>query len=429
MTVIPPDPALDSPAHPVPAKAGTGYIWLNIVAMLGVYLAWVTPIAISLAVKVSKLAPDNEEYLGYVMGCGALAALIANPLIGMLSDNSRSRFGRRRPYLLASTAVGLLGLAVMAQSSSIIVLTAGWMIAQAGWAPVLTLLLTSQADRLSESQRGRVSGFSGVVTQLAPIGGTLLVSGFISNDGLMFLVPGGLGALAIVAFALIIREPDARTLSHANGSSGFAALLRSYRFSPRRYPDFAWNWLGKFLIFFGITFNTTFTAFFLADRMDVTVEEVAGTVAVLGMGGILAAVIGAIGGGFLSDRLKRRRIFVLLGAIIFGGGVTVMALSPSVPLIIAAAIVGNLGLGVFGSVDQALTLDVLPERETDGGRYMGIFSFSTTLAQGTAPFIAPLFLGIGSTGGEKNYTLLYLIAAALTLLGGLTIALRVKSVR
>ena len=431
MTAIPSDPStpeIVAPDEPI-RKAGSSYIWLVIGATFGVYLAFVTPIGLSLSIKLSQIAPGHEEYLGYITGVGAIAAIVANPIVGMLSDRTRSRFGRRRPFLALGTVIGILGLVVMAQASTAPMLGLGWIVAQIGWGPVITLLLTSQADNLPEEQRGKVSGLSGMVTQFAPVAGVMMVGGLAGNSLLLFLVPGAFGVLAMALFLVLVREPDSRGLPRAEAGTMLRTILQSYYFDPRRYPDFAWNWLGKFLVFFGITLNTTFTAFFLASRMDVSVEEVAGTVAVLGIGGILAAVAGAIGGGFLSDRLRRRKIFVLLGTVVFAGGVALMALAPSVPLIMTAAILGNLGLGLFSSVDQALTLDVLPDKDTDAGRYMAVFSFATTLAQGVAPFIAPAFLAVGASGGEKNYTLLYLVASALTLAGGLAIFTRVKSVR
>ncbi|MBB2946522.1 MFS family permease [Actinoplanes lutulentus] len=429
MALLPAGPTPDLPIDKVRPPVGARYVWLNIAAMFGVYLAFVTPIALSLAIKVGQLAPGREEYLGYIIGVGSLAAIIANPIVGTLSDRLRSRFGQRRPFLLLGTAIGLIALVVIVQSSSVLVLGLGWMLAQAGWAPVITLLLTSQADQLPEEQRGRVAGLGGVVTQMAPVVGVLLVGGFAGNSLLLFLVPGIVGALAVLSFVLFVPEADNRDVPRSDVPLSAGSLLRTYTFSPRRHPDFAWNWLGKFLVMFGITLNTTFTAFFLADRLDVSVEEVAGTVAIMGIGGIATGMAGAIGGGFLSDRLKRRRIFVLVGTAIFAGGAVLLAFAPSMPLIIVASLIGTLGLGAFSSVDQALTLDVLPDRDTDAGRYMGVFAFATTSAQGIAPFIAPAFLAIGASGGDKNYTLLYLVAAVVTLAGGLTIATRIKNVR
>jgi MFS family permease len=257
VAILPTDPAPGLPIDKVRPPVGGRYIWLNIAAMFGVYLAFVTPIALSLAIKVGQLAPGREEYLGYVIGVGSLAAVIANPIVGTLSDRLRSRFGQRRPYLLLGTAIGLIALVVIVQSDTIVVLGAGWALAQIGWVPVVTLLLTSQADQLPEAQRGRGAGLSGVVTQMAPVVGALLAGGFAGNTLPLFLVPGIVGALAVLLF---VPEADNRHVPRSDVSLSVGSMLRTYSFSPRRHPDSAWNWLGKFLVMFGVTLNTTFSA-------------------------------------------------------------------------------------------------------------------------------------------------------------------------
>ncbi|MFP3822221.1 hypothetical protein SB658_26370, partial [Bacillus sp. SIMBA_008] len=78
---------------------------------------------------------------------------------------------------------------------------------------------------------------------------------------------------------------------------------------------------GRFCFYFGLTLNTAFTAFFFAARLNISVEEIAGILATLSLVGIAATTIGAIGGGFLSDKLRRRRLFVLLASVIFAAGV------------------------------------------------------------------------------------------------------------
>ncbi|QFG27045.1 MFS transporter [Actinomadura sp. WMMB 499] len=399
-----------------------------VLAVFGVFMAFVTPIAISLAIRVEQLAPGHEEYLGYITGAGGIAAVLAAPLFGRLSDRTRSRLGRRRPYLLGLTAVGVVALVVLALAPTVLVLGLGWVLAQIGWGSAFVLLVASQADRLPESQRGKVSALSGVVQQLAPIAGALMAGGLAGNALLLFLVPGAVGVVAVAVFVCFVYEPDSRGMEKTGEPTSLRVLGHAYTFDPRRYPDFAWNWLGKFLFMFGVTFNTTFMSFFLAARMGVSVEEAAGMVAVVAGGGIVATMLGALGGGFLSDRLRRRRAFVLAGGCVFALGAAVMAFAPGLPLIVAGAVLGNLGLGLFAAVDQALMLDVLPERESDAGRFAGIYGFSTSIAQGLAPLIAPIFLAVGTSGDEQNYTLLYLMAAALALISGLVVALRVKSV-
>jgi MFS family permease len=106
-----------------------------------------------------------------------------------------------------------------------------------------------------------------------------------------------------------------------------------------------------------------------------------------------------------------------------------MAFATSLPLLITGSLIVSVGIGAFAAVDQALLLDVLPEKETNAGRFMGITGFATSIPQAFAPLIAPVFLAIGVVaGGEKNYTVLYVVAAVITIAGGL-VMLRIKSAR
>lgn len=416
----------NEPAHEL-SKVGPKYIWLMVLAQFGVFVAFITPIAISLAIRVNELAPENQEYLGYITGAGALVVMITGPFLGVASDRTRTRLGRRRPFMIAGTILGVVSLVVMALAPSVLVLGLGWILAQLGWGQVLANLQISTADRLPESQRGKVAGLTGFATQVAPVFGVVIAGGLAADALLLFLVPGAVGVVLVALFVLFVHEDDSRGNTFPERIT-LRSLLGKYLYNPRRYPDFSWNWLGRFLFWFGLTLNTTFTAFFFASRLDIPVTEVGGIIAVLGGVGVLAVTAGAIGGGFLSDKLRRRKVFVLLGGALMAGGMVLMALSGELSALIAGSLIVSAGIGMFSAVDQALLLDVIPERETDAGRFMGITGFATSIPQAVAPLIASAVLVVGVTGGEKNYSLLFLIAAALVLGGGLVI-LRIRSVR
>ncbi|MEK6310415.1 MAG: MFS transporter [Curtobacterium sp.] len=394
------------------------WIWLMVVAQFGVFVAFITPLAISLSIRLQALAPGHEEYLGYITGLGAAWVVLTGPFIGILSDRTRTRIGRRKPFTLVGMVVGVIALVVMATAPSVFVLGLGWVLAQAGWGTTLTSLTNRTADRLPEQQRGKVAGLLGFATQVAPVLGVVAAGSFASNSLLLFLVPGAIGVILTLLFVCFVHEPDSRRMQLPPLSVGGA--LSKFVFNPRRYPDFAWNWLGRFFYYFGLSLNTTFTAFFFAQRLGMTLTAVAGLIAVLS--------IGALGGGFLSDKLRRRRVFVLLSGVLFALGAVLMAFSHSLPLLIVGSLLSSIGIGMFSAVDQALLLDVLPERETDAGRFMGITGFATSVPQAVAPLIAPAFLLIGASGSDKNYTILYVLAGVCTLIGGM-LALRVKSVR
>ncbi|SKC69069.1 MFS transporter [Okibacterium fritillariae] len=413
---------------PAEEKVSSLYIWLQVLGQFGVFVAFITPIAISLSIRLSELAPGREEYLGYITGSGALVVMLTGPLLGTLSDRTRTRLGRRRPFMIVGMLLGVISLIVMALAPNPIILGAGWILAQLGWGQVLGNLQISMADRLPESQRGKVAGLTGFATQIAPVFGVVIAGTLTGNSLLMFLLPGAVGVLFVTLFVFLIHEEDSRGRTFDEKLS-VKNILSKYVFNPRRYPDFSLVWLGRFLFYFGLTLNTTFTAFFFASRLGVPVTEVAPIIATLGLFGIFATTLGAIGGGFLSDKLRRRRVFVLTGAVLFAAGAITTALAPDVTLLYVGSLTTSVGIGMFAAVDQALLLDVLPEKDTSAGRFMSITGFAVSIPQAAAPFLAPVFLAIGATAaGDKNYTLLYIIAGAITIVGGLVV-LRVRSVR
>ncbi|WP_243076270.1 MFS transporter [Microbacterium sp. SS28] len=409
-------------------KVSRGWITLLFFGIFGVYLAYVTPVAISLSIRVQDLAADHDEYLGLIIGVGALAALPLGPLAGQLSDRTRSRLGRRRPWLIGGTLGGVLALAVMAFAPNVFVLGLGWVLAQMTFSLVVNGFVTIQADRLPAVQRGRVAGITGTAQQIAPVVGAVIGGSLAANPYLMMLIPGIFAVLLVGLFVIFYKEPDSRGLTF-DAPLSVRKVLAGYVFNPMENRDFGWNWLARLFFFFGLTLSSTYTAFFFASKLGLQVAEVGGLIATAGLLGIVGTIGGALGGGFLTDKLRRRKPFVLGSAIIFAGATTLMAFAPNLPVLLVGSFLTTLAIGIFSSVDQALMIDVLPAKETDAGRFVSITGYSIAIAQATAPFLASGLLLIGATGaGGQNYTVLYIVAGIFTIIGGL-IVLRVKSVR
>lgn len=403
---------------------GRGFVALLATANFGLSMALIVPMAYSLALRVDRLAPGREETLGYVLGFGSVLALVSGPVVGTLSDRTRSRLGRRTPYLIGGAALGLAAVLVMAWAPNVVVLGLGWGLASLGWGTALGALGNVKADRVPHRLRGKVAGLTGFTMQVAPVVGVLMV-GAVSGGGLLvFLLPGVVGAVLLVPFLLFAREPDERTRAVPD-RLGAAGLLRSYLFSPRAHPDFAWNWLGRFAFFFGQSSSTTYLTFLIAQRLGIPLADVAGIVAITGGIGIVTTTAAALGGGLLSDRLGRRRPFVFAGAAIFAAGGFVLAFAGTLPVLLAGSALTTLGISLFTAVDQAIVLDVLPDRETAAGRHMAINAFSQKVPGALAPLAAPALLAIGG-GTDANYTALYAASALLALLGGSIVLWRVR---
>jgi MFS family permease len=428
-------PVLDPLAAPVPAepdveptlsKVSSATIWSLVVLTLGATMAVLVPIAYSLTVRLATLAPGQERLLGYVIGVGALVNVLTMPLFGVLSDRTRNRLGRRRPWAIGGMLVGLAGLVALATAPSVLVLGAAWAVTLVAWQTAGNQATYVQGDKLPEEQRGRVAALTGFASLAASVIGISLVTPFASNQLLLFLVPGLVGLVGVLVFCFVVRE-DSRKVEFETVSVGH--VLGKYLFSPRRHRDYAWNWAGRFVLFFGLSFTTTYGTFFMASRLQMPVEQLAPLMAISGLGGVVASALGALGAGFLSDRLKRRKVFVLVAGIIGLGSGVLSALSYSIPGVIGGSILMLFAIGVFSSVDQAIFLDILPDR-TQTGRFISIMALAQQIPTAVGPFVAPTVLGIGvAAGATPNYTLLFVASGACFLVGSLLIVLKVRGVR
>ncbi|MEU5259848.1 MFS transporter [Amycolatopsis sp. NPDC021455] len=404
------------------------YMVLLMLAGIGSSMASVAPSAFSLAIRLQQIAPGRVEVLGYITGLGGIVSLLAGPIVGTLSDRTRSRWGRRLPYLVVGTLVGLVAQLIMGFAGNILVLGAGWLVAVLGYGAVGHGIGSLQADKLPEHQRGKVSGLTGMAQMLAPVLGIGLATSVVGSPVLVFLLPGLVGLSLGLPLWFWAADTDSRQLPLPAEPLTAASMFRKLLFSPRRHPDFAWNGVGRFVFYFGMTFNTTYMTFFVAQHQKTDVTAIGGLVAALAGAGLVATAAGAFGGGLLSDRLHRRRLFVLLGGAVFASGAVLMVTSGSVAGLIAGSALTNLGLGVFAAVDQAIVLDVLPSR-AEAGRYLGIINYAQQIPHALAPLAAGGLMAVGAAGGTRNYDLLYLVGGALTLAGGLIIMTKVRTSR
>lgn len=415
------EPATDRTLRPLPWWG----VLLLVAATFGAGMAMIVPMAFSLAVRLDELAPGRTDVLGYILGIGSAATLVLAPLTGILSDRTRSRWGRRRPFTIIGLLIGLVSVPVLAGAPNVVVLALGWVLSTVGWGTVGGSIGNWQADRLPVSQRGKVSGLTGLMMQVSPVVGILLVAQVRDQTVLVFAIPAVIATVLVGLFTLFARDPDTRWMPPMTRLT-VGGLVKSYVFNPRTAPDFAWNWLGRFVFFLGLTLTTSFTVYFYAQRLGLDVPDVAGIMAFTSALSVGTAMLGSLGGGWLSDRTARRKPLILTGAVFFSAGCGVFAFSWDLISLVAGTLVLSFGIALFSAVGQALVLDVLPDRDTQAGRYLAITMFSQKIPGVLAPIAAPALLVIGS--GAPNFTALYLAAAGLALVGGLIIALKVRSV-
>lgn len=84
---------------------------------LGLQFAW--QMRIILSAPVTEGLGASPFIYGLIWLAGPFTGMVVQPLVGVLSDNTKSRFGRRRPYLLCGALITALALWAFPNSAGI----------------------------------------------------------------------------------------------------------------------------------------------------------------------------------------------------------------------------------------------------------------------------------------------------------------------
>lgn len=406
-------------------RVGTSLVVGLALAQATIFLGLVPTLLILLPLQIQTLDPVHKTTLmGIASGGGAILAMLANPLVGALSDRTTSRFGRRRPWILAGALLIPSSLLAMMNATSILVL----IIATLGLQIALNVTLAGTAailpDQVPIQQRGLVGGLVGMAAPLAAMAGSVLIGSLSHDMRLCYLLIAGTTFIILAPFAILL--PDKPLPSGYVQRFHLGEFLKNFWISPRKYPDFARVWLARCLSSVGYYSVLAFLLYYLQDVVHYTrlfpTQSITQGVAILTVLSTLMMLLAAFVSGLLSDRLQRRKPFVVVASVLMTLGLLVFALFPSWIGAVVAEVILGLGFGMYGSVDQALATQVLPS-EQDRAKDMGVINIANILPQTLASALAvPILFWTNS------YTLLFILTALITLSGSWFV-FGIKSVR
>jgi MFS family permease len=386
-----------------------------IAAIIGIWVALITPASVTLALRVGQLDPTHKATsLAFVASLGALAALFANPIFGALSDSSTSRFGQRRPFITGGMIGGTLSIFFIGFfASTIDMVTAGWVAAQLCFNAAIAATIAVLPERVPARMRGKVSGWMGMTIQVGVVGGVFLIQ-LVGTEGYgPFVWPAVVGALMVLPFLLTLREAP-RGKDEVVPLS-LKSIASSLWINPLRHRDFTLVWLGRFLVWTSLYSLTTYKTYFLIDTLHYTTKTVAPVLTVAMFTLALSIAVSSIPSGWLSDKVGRRKPFVVVASLFFAIAMLIVAYAGSIFQFLVGIGVAGLAQGIYLGVDYALVSEVLPDSNEQAARGMGFFNLSSTIPQTIAPVIAPVLLKIGATGATGNYAALFGAAAVFSI--------------
>ncbi|MEZ5111729.1 MAG: MFS transporter [Microbacteriaceae bacterium] len=398
---------------PPPIRGVRRLLWWIIPANFAIFLIWGALPGILLPQQITLLDPDpvrKVANLAVVMTISAFAAMIAQPVAGQISDRTRSRFGRRAPWMFLGALAGGLSLVGLAFANSIVGIAIGWVLVQVSYNFAQGPLSAIMPDRVPISRRGTFAALSGVGLMVGALGGQIIGSIFFNSIAMGYVFFAVFSIVILTLF--IIANPDYPSGELPREPFKLGDFLRTFWVSPRQHPDFFWAFTGRLLLYTGYFAVIGYQLFILTDYLGVEKPEtVIPLLGIISLAGILLATVVS---GPLSDKLGRRKIFVFISSIATGLALIFPWVSPTIGAWMIMTFIAGLGFGMFQAVDTALMSEVLPSAKSFA-KDLGVVNIAATLPQTLAPGVAgAIVLSIGYAG-------LFPIGIVLSLLGAFAV--------
>jgi MFS family permease len=394
---------------PRDGRVGGGWLTLFAVAWLAVWTVQLTPVQLLLPLQLDTPGGQNDwitgvVWSGLILSVGGVAGVIAGPLAGMLSDRTRARWGRRRPWAIGGSALTAASLLLTGAATEPMAVGAAWVGVSVGIAVVSAALTAMIADQVF-AQRGTASAF---VSSAQAVG-------IVVGVGAVVLLGLGTGASYVVlaVFILVVGVGTAVLLPDPPASWARSPMHRDWRerMGVLRDRNFMWVLASRLTVNIGNALGTALLLFFLLYGVGSPAATAEDDLLVLIVIYTVFVVAASLAAGSLSDRTGRRKPIVIVAALVQALSAVMILISPTfIGTAIAAGVMG-VGYGAYMAVSLALATDLLPRAE-DHARDLGIVNVSASLGQLLGPLI-----GAGLVALVGGFWLLFLVAGILSAVG------------
>lgn len=345
--------------------------------------------------------------IGFIMTWDNYLNMFLQPVIGERSDRTRTRFGRRKPWMAVGAPLAALFFIIVPLMRSPVGIMIAILLTNVCMAlfrsPVIALL----GDLFPSEQRSKANGVINLMGGLGSIA-AFLVGGMLYKLGRItpFIFGSVLMISAIATVWSFVREPEAPILQEKQKSgNGFFTNLKEVLTASDRSGLFI---LLAILCWF-LGFNALETWISSFGKFTLGIDE--GRMSIFTSGLALMFVLFAVPSGLLATRFGRRKV-ILTGitglCILFAYGLVVQNQWMLVSLLVPA--------GFFWALINVNSLPMVYDVGGDAriGAFTGLYYFASNIAAVGGPQVVGILIDV--TGG--NYRIMFIFAAIFMVLAG-----------
>ena len=426
-----------------------------------------TPLVIPLLVQQFVGEAQKGSYVGTLRLWTLMAALLFQALIGMISDHTVTRWGRRKPFIFFGVIFEVIVVLSIGFTAGLDGLSGYWML----FALVMLSMLGSNSahaatqalipDLVPDEKKGIFSGVKAALELPVPL---IFVSFVVAKQLAAGNLWGGLISLTLVLLVCMIitmfapHQTATEKLPPLNwapflrlvvmtaaftvlvlgigevvkwfvgiadgfflvGIVGLAAMVIavvigvwvSIRISIgpeiREQRSFVWWVINRLAFLVAATNLAGFMVFFLQEKFpELAAEKAAGPAAQIVMFVGIFILVMAIPSGWLADRFGKKTLIALAGLLVALGAALVI-IAPDMNLMYVGGSIVGAGVGLFYSANWALGTEIVPKEQA--GRFMGIQNLAGAGAGAIGAYIG------GTIADNMSYVLLMSIYGVMALL-------------
>nr|WP_228086123.1 MFS transporter [Mammaliicoccus lentus] len=357
-----------------------------------------------------------EAFLGTINASGAVLSLFINVFVGAMSDRTRSRFGKRTPWYMGGAIVAALSFFLIGIPGTGYGILIAYCFANIGQNMMTAPIVATLSDRVPEKNRGLVSASYGGGITIGQAMGTLLGSLFIFHTIAGFITSGSMYIVAgIITFLLLPKEKSSNMKpSDSEKERIWSIIIQSFT-PPMKAPDFWKAFICRSSLIIAYQMIVSYQLYILEDHVGQNKESAASVISIMSIITMAVSLLATMTSGPISDKIGKRKAPVILSCFLYAIGIAIPWVFPTVTGMLLFAGIAGLGYGMYMSVDQALNIDVLPNKE-NAGKDLGFINVATTAGQAIGSGVTSTLVTISG-----SYNIVFPVAIIITIIAAFSV--------
>lgn len=347
----------------------------------------------------AQVPPALREYttsaalIGLLMGIDNLLALFIQPWVAHRSDQTRTRFGRRMPYLLFGAPVAAVFFCLipwMTSFASLIVAMFCFALTANSFKAVTEALV---ADFQAPAHRGKASALAKIAAALSIVAGSGISYFFVDESPrLAFAFPACLLVLGIAVVSRGLNEKNAHAARCEQEDAAPVQRLRDLLKDIVIAPDRS----RAAMIVAVFAFAGTWSA--MRSQLSPYAMEVLGLTrgqaGALALPNGIAFVLAVFPIALLSDRYGRIQM-CRLGALVFSAGCLCAFAATGIQATTLGLVIAAVGYAAFAVNGIVIMWNLAPDRKCIGA-YTGIYLIASASGSTLVPALMGLLIDLSS---------------------------------